>query len=96
MEAELRVDPGSVAANYWLAVAARGEGDLDRAWDASSAAWVRAMWSPDTSARLRDDIDSFVTQILIPDRVRSRPPREQADAAAVLQAEWDVMKGQWK
>jgi hypothetical protein len=96
MEAELRVDPGSVAANYWLAVAARGEGDLDRAWDTASAAWVRAVWSPETSARLREDIDGFVTQILIPDRVRSRSAREQPEAAAALQAEWDVLKEQWK
>ena len=96
MGAELGIDPGSVAANYWLAVAARGEGDLDRAWDAAAAAWVRATWSPDTSARLRDDIDQFVAQILIPERVRSRTAREQPEAAAALEAQWTQIKEQWK
>lgn len=95
MEAEIGSDPGSVAANYWLAVAARGEGDLDRAWDAASAAWVRAAWSPDTSARLREDIDRFVADILIPERVRSRTAREQPEAAAALAAEWELVKQQW-
>src|SRR6185436_13583969 len=32
MEDELRRDPGSAPANYWLAVAARAGGDLDAAW----------------------------------------------------------------
>ena len=32
----------SRVANYWLAVAARGSGDVDRAWDAAVAAWVRS------------------------------------------------------
>ena len=96
MMAELGIDPGSVAANYWLAVAARGEGDLDRAWDAATAAWVRASWSPDTSARLREDIDQFVAEILIPERVRSRTAREQTEAAGALEAQWQLIKQQWK
>jgi hypothetical protein len=96
MVTELAIDPGSIAANYWLAVAARGEGDLDRAWTAASAAWVRAVWSPDTSARLRADIDQFVAEILIPERVRSRPARDQTEAAAALEAQWELIKQQWK
>src|SRR4051812_86812 len=32
MEEELRRDPSSRVANYWLAAAARGAGDVDRAW----------------------------------------------------------------
>ena len=46
MEEELRRDPGSAPANYWLAVAARAAGDLDAAWDAAVAAWVRATLGP--------------------------------------------------
>ena len=42
MEDELRDDPGNATANYWLAVAARGAGDTDRAWNAVIAGWVRA------------------------------------------------------
>ena len=33
MENELRTDPGNAPASYWLAVGARGSGDLERAWD---------------------------------------------------------------
>lgn len=95
MEEELRVDPGSGVANYWLAVAARGMGDLDRAWDAAVAGWVRSSLAPATAATLREDLDRLVTQALIPERVRPRPAREQADATAALRAEWDRLKQDW-
>lgn len=96
MGAEVRRDPGNAAANYWLAVAARGAGDLDRAWDAAVAAWVRAGLSPATSDSLRTDIDRLVTQALVPERARARPAREQPDALTALRAEWDLVKQQWK
>jgi hypothetical protein len=95
MEEELRQDPGNRVANYWLAAAARGTGDLERAWDASIAAWVRASLSPD-SAALRADLDRLVTTALIPERIRLRPAREQEDAANALRSEWDLIKQQWK
>ena len=47
METELREDPANPVASYWAAVAARGEGDLDRAWDLAAAAWVRGTLLPD-------------------------------------------------
>lgn len=96
MTDELRRDPGNSAANYWLAVAARGTGDLDRAWDAAIAAWVRASLSPATADALRMDIDRLVTQALVPERARARPAREQQDALVSLRAEWDLVKQQWK
>ena len=96
MEDELRQDPGNAAANYWLAVAAHGAGDTDRAWHASSAGWVRARFNANTDESLRSDLDRFVTQVLIPERARLRPPREQSDALAALRAEWDAVKSQWK
>ena len=96
MEQELRDEPASSVANYWLAVAARGGGDVERAWDAAVAAWVRATLDPASSEALREDLDRLVTQALIPDRVRGRPAREQADAQAALRAEWDLVKAQWK
>ena len=37
--ASLALDPGSSPASYWLAAAARGTGDLDRAWQAAIAGW---------------------------------------------------------
>lgn len=96
MDDEVHRDPGSAAANYWLAVAARGAGDLDRAWDAAIAAWVRAMLAPATADSLRTDVDRLVTEALVPERARLRPAREQQDADTALRAEWDLVKQQWK
>jgi hypothetical protein len=96
MEEELEADPGHATANYWLAAAARGSGNLDRAWHAAVAAWVRAPLRPETAGTLRQDLDKFVTTVLIPERARSRPPREQAAMLADLRSQWDVTKEQWK
>jgi hypothetical protein len=95
MEDELRDDPGNATANYWLAVAARGAGDTDRAWNAVIAAWVRAPLQPSTAATLRSNIDRFATAVLIPERARTRPVREQQAALSELQAEWELVKQQW-
>jgi hypothetical protein len=95
MEIEVRVDPGSEPANYWLAVAARGAGDLDRAWDAAIAGWIRASLRPESAKSLRTDLDRLVSQALILERARTRPVREQGDALTALRAEWDAIKNQW-
>ena len=96
MEEELRRDPGNPVANYWLAVAARGAGDVERAWDAAVAAWVRSTLTPESAETLRTDLDRLVTQALIPERTRSRGASEQASAQAALQTEWELVKQQWK
>ena len=90
MEDELRRDPGSAPANYWLASAARAAGDLDTAWDSAVAAWVRATLSP-ASAQLRADIDRLVMEVLIPERARVR--RETTE---VLRSQWNLIKEDWK
>src|SRR5438105_5797741 len=41
MEEELRSDMTATVASYWLAAAARSGGDIERAWDAAIAGWVR-------------------------------------------------------
>jgi hypothetical protein len=96
METELRQDPANTVANYWLAVAARGLGDVDRAWDAAVAAWVRSTLKPESAETLRSDLDRLVTQALIPERAGTRPAREQPESLAALRAEWDLVKQQWK
>jgi hypothetical protein len=96
MTEELRVDPGSSVANYWLAAAARGEGDLDRAWDAVVAAWVRSGLVPETSESLRGDLERLVTEALIPERARTRPAREQQEAINGFRMEWEMVKARWK
>jgi hypothetical protein len=95
MDAALRQDPGNAPANYWLAVAARGSGDLDRSWSAAIAAWVRSSLSPPTAASLRADLDRLVTQAIIPERVRSRPAADRPDAITALRAEWELVKTHW-
>jgi hypothetical protein len=96
MDEEVRRDPGNAAANYWLAASARGAGDIDRAWHAAVAGWIRAMLTPETAAALRSDLDRLMTQALIPERARTRPAREQPEAAAALRAEWESIKSQWQ
>ncbi len=75
MEVEVGANPSSTAASYWLAAAARGQGDLTVAWDAALAGWVRAGLSLDENADLRGDIDRLV---LRGDHPRSR----EGDGAA--------------
>lgn len=96
MERGLREDPGNATANYWLAVAARGTGDLDRAWSAAIAAWVRSTLDRDETERLRADIDRLVAQALIPERARTRQSRDPQEAVDMLRAEWELVKEHWK
>ncbi len=96
MNEEIQRDPGSPVANYWLAVAARGAGDIDGAWNSAVAAWVRSTLSPDTTSGLRDDLDRLVTQALIPERARTVSAREPQEAVAALTTEWELIKQQWK
>lgn len=93
MEEELRIDPACAPASYWLAVATRGSGDLDRAWDAAIAGWVRAALNPDTTAAVRADLDRLVTQALIPERARQR---NGGSTTETLRSEWELIKTQWK
>jgi hypothetical protein len=95
MEDELRLDPGSAPANYWLAVAARAAGDLDAAWDAAVAAWVRATLGPGTE-QLRADIDRLVMQAVIPERARVHRARDQTDPTDAMRAQWESVKEQWR
>jgi hypothetical protein len=95
-EEETQREPRSIAASYWLVVAAHGVGDSDRAWDAAIAAWVRA---PDVSARaieLRADLDRYVNQVIIPERARRPTPAEEAARGSALRAEWEALKQQWR
>ena len=57
MDEELATHPGSGAAAYWIAAAARAQGDLQAAWDAAQAGWVRARLGSDKGAALRSDLD---------------------------------------
>ena len=96
MDTELREDPSNGVAGYWQVVAARGAGDLDRAWSAAIAAWVRSTLNPMTMAQLRGDLDRVMEQALIPERARSSPSRDGVDSVEMLRAEWSLVKSNWK
>jgi hypothetical protein len=97
MEEELRGERQSASASYWLVVAARGSGDLDRAWDAALSGWVRAPLAGARAAGLRADLDRYVSQVLIPERARrATSTDESARAAAALRADWESLKQRWK
>ena len=74
MEEELRRDTASAAASYWLVAGARGNGDLERAWDAAMAGWARASLTGERRIALRADLDQIVTQAIIPERARLLSP----------------------
>lgn len=96
MTDELRADPSNSVANYWQVVAARGTGDLDRAWNSAIAAWVRSHLNPATTEQLRADLDRVVEQALIPERARAYPAHDTQDPVTVLRAEWELVKENWK
>jgi hypothetical protein len=98
MELELKQDAGLGAASYWLAAASLGMGDVQRAWQAAIAGWVRASFAADGGSAVRQDLDRLVVEAIIPDRIRllALPAREVPDATLGLTSEWDLVKQRWK
>jgi hypothetical protein len=92
-EAELVRDDHSASASYWLAAAARGTGDLERAWGAAIAGWVRARSLGAQGVALRADLDRFVTQVLLPERARQRSPDvDPHPTLAQMVTAWEEIK----
>lgn len=101
-ELELARDATSTAAGYWLAAGARGAAELDRAWHAAIAAWIRAKGpSLQKDARLnpnidpRADLDILVVAAIIPERARALDPRATQALIAAMRAEWEQIKSSW-
>jgi len=96
MEAELRVQPGSSAAGYWLAAAARSLGDTERAWHAALAGYVRASVAADRGVALRADLDRLVSTAVIPERARQQSPSGDVKSAIeAMTTEWEQIKALW-
>ncbi len=91
MDEELALRPGNSAAAYWTAAAARAQGDLQAAWDAAEAAWVRAPLAADGGAKLRADIDTLMQRAIAPERAKVAGVPAQR-----LQNEWEQFKERWK
>ena len=91
MDEELATHPGSAAAAYWIAAAARAQGDLQAAWDAAQAGWVRSRLASDKGVALRADLDRLVLRAIVPDRAKAtaQPPE-------TLRADWERFKESWR
>jgi hypothetical protein len=91
MRQELAARPSSATAAYWLAAGARAQGELQEAWDAVSAAWVRASLASDRGVALRADLDRLMLLAIIPERARAtgQPPE-------ALRADWEMFKEKWR
>jgi hypothetical protein len=95
MTEEIAEYPGSTAAGYWLAAAARASGDLERAWHAALAGWLRAALAADRGAALRADLDRLMNQAIIPERVAKLAKGDSKEAQTAMTAEWDAYKKAW-
>jgi len=91
MEGELATHSGSATAAYWLAAAARAQGDSSAAWDSAQAAWVRSALAGGRGAALREDLDRLVLRGIVPDRARAT-----AQSPDILRAQWELFKERWK
>ena len=95
MAEEISRDAGSRPAAYWLAAAARGAGDPERALNQATAAWVRATLARDGGVALRADLDRLVIQGILPDRANRLPVRDHIQALAGMVGEWEAFKAAW-
>jgi hypothetical protein len=95
MEEELRQDSESTVASYWLVAGARGMGDVERAWSAAIAAWVRAAQAGGRGVPLQVDLNRFVVQAVIPERARQLSSSTPETAAAAMRKEWESLKQAW-
>lgn len=91
MKSELGLNPANAVASYWLAAAARSQGDWRAAWDATEAAWVRAALSPDRGTALRADLHALMELGILPARARA-----QAQPVDTLRTEWEAFKIRWE
>jgi hypothetical protein len=82
-------------AAYWLAAAARGRGDIERAWQAALAGWMRAPQTADRGAALRADLDRLVIQAIIPERIARLGLKDTTQALAGMLGEWEAFKVTW-
>jgi len=95
MRAELVDEPGSATAGYWNVAAVRGTGDIDGAWSAAMAAWVRAALAPDRGDALRADLDRMVLEGIVPDRAARLYLKDPTAAIAGMVNEWELFKSDW-
>lgn len=97
-EREVARPESSASGLYWLAAAARGVDDLERAWGAATVAWARARFLGPRGPELRAGLDRFVTQVLLPERARSLAGAngDAKGALTGLETKWAEWKTKWE
>jgi hypothetical protein len=95
MEEELHDNMSATTASYWLAAAARSSGDIERAWAAAIAGWVRISQLGSQGADTRRELDALVMRAIIPDRARQVSPPSPEAAAATMRSQWEALKKAW-
>jgi hypothetical protein len=98
LELEAAKGPASPAVAYWMAAAARGVDDLDRAWALAIAAWIQApMIAGARATTLRSDLDRLMEVAIIPERAhRSAADADLEAVKQLLAAEWKALKAKWE
>jgi hypothetical protein len=96
-EREIAISDQSASAAYWLAAAARGVDDLPRALGAATAAWIRAGAMGTAGANLRNDLNTLVVDVILPERARQLAPNiDPRPALSFLSAQWEELKKKWE
>lgn len=96
MREEILTVPGSAAAGYWMAAAARAAGNPDEAWHHVIAGWLRAALAEDRGAALRADLDRLMRQAIIPERALNLSANGNSKLAETsMLKEWEAFKAGW-
>jgi tetratricopeptide (TPR) repeat protein len=96
MVVEDRSGSGSAVASYWIVAATFGADDVEDAWDAAVATWIRAPLVPGDGVALRADIDRLVLALIIPRRARLASAGSDVEqAAGVFRTDWESVKQIW-
>jgi hypothetical protein len=97
LEQEAARGPASPAVAYWMAAAARGVDDPDRAWSLAIAGWIQApMIAGARAAGLRTDLDRLMEKAIIPERARRSADADPEALKLALAAEWNAIKAKWE
>jgi hypothetical protein len=95
MSRELAASPGSGPASYWLAAAASGRGDVERAWQAALAGMARAPQTSDRGAALRADLDRLVDPGDHPGASGPAGLKDPKRRSPGMLGEWEAFKMTW-
>ena len=87
----------STSAPFWIASAARSLGDFERAWSAAVAGWINARYQGPAGKTLRNELDRFVVEVLLPERSKALvPDADPRPQLAQLIKQWDEIKARYK